>query len=68
MISISPKVKALLFDVRFLTMVINGEKVDESNDDIRTAKYILQHLDTLETSFTPEDIALIRSNIKKLLK
>ena len=68
MISISPNVKALLFNVDFLTRIINGEEIDESNTDQCTAKYILQNLDTLNAGFTEEDIKQIRNSLKNLLK
>ncbi len=68
MIEISSKVKALLFDVEFLTRVLNGEEMHPSDEDERAAKYILLHLDELETSFTEEDVKQIRNRLKLLIK
>lgn len=68
MVEISSKVRALLFDVDFLTRVLNGEEIDKSNEDARAAKYILLHLDDLETSFTDEDVLQIRERLKQLMK
>ena len=68
MVEISSQVRTLLFDVDFLTRVLDGGEIDTSNEDMCAAKYILLHLDELETSFSDEDVLQIRNRLKLLVK